>query len=125
MKKKLPWLRYDMKQAEYREAKEHENDAAKALEEAAKLLNVLKEPLRYGGLSYFYTSLFKFLILFLVFLVVGCEGCLYFSMAWYWGSAVLIKLLPWWSFLIHRCKRVSYFKFTETPVKERKCLVLF
>jgi len=70
-----------MKQAEYREAKEHENDAAKALEEAAKLLNVLKEPLRYGGLSYFYTSLFKFLILFLVFLVVGCEGCLYFSMA--------------------------------------------
>ncbi|KAK7369640.1 hypothetical protein VNO80_11682 [Phaseolus coccineus] len=44
MKKKLPWLRYDMKQAEYREAKERENDAAKALEEAAKLLNDLKEP---------------------------------------------------------------------------------
>ncbi|TKY49621.1 Structural maintenance of chromosomes protein 5 [Spatholobus suberectus] len=44
MKKKLPWLRYDMKQAEYREAKECENDAAKALEEAAKLLNDLKEP---------------------------------------------------------------------------------
>ncbi|XP_029126918.1 structural maintenance of chromosomes protein 5 isoform X2 [Cajanus cajan] len=45
MKKKLPWLRYDMKQAEYREAKERENDAAKALEEAAKLLNELKEPI--------------------------------------------------------------------------------
>ncbi|CAJ1937517.1 unnamed protein product [Sphenostylis stenocarpa] len=45
MKKKLPWLRYDMKQAEYREAKERENDAAKALEEAAKLLNDLKEPI--------------------------------------------------------------------------------
>ncbi|KAL2330753.1 hypothetical protein Fmac_018334 [Flemingia macrophylla] len=45
MKKKLPWLRYDMKQAEYREAKEHENDAAKALAEAAKLLNELKEPI--------------------------------------------------------------------------------
>ncbi|KAL9329884.1 hypothetical protein ACSQ67_004887 [Phaseolus vulgaris] len=44
MKKKLPWLRYDMKQAEYREAKERENDAAKAFEEAAKLLNDLKEP---------------------------------------------------------------------------------
>ncbi|RDX71619.1 Structural maintenance of chromosomes protein 5, partial [Mucuna pruriens] len=45
MKKKLPWLRYDMKQAEYREVKERENDAAKALEEAAKLLNDLKEPI--------------------------------------------------------------------------------
>ncbi|XP_061366139.1 structural maintenance of chromosomes protein 5-like [Gastrolobium bilobum] len=45
MKKKLPWLRYDMKQAEYREAKERENNAAKALEEAAKLLNDLKEPI--------------------------------------------------------------------------------
>ncbi|KAL2562813.1 hypothetical protein AAZV13_20G158500 [Glycine max] len=45
MKKKLPWLRYDMKQAEYREAKERENDAAKALEEAAELLNDLKEPI--------------------------------------------------------------------------------
>jgi len=67
MKKKLPWLRYDMKQAEYREAKERENDAAKAFEEAAKLLNDLKEPVMYGGLSYFYTSLFKYLILFFVF----------------------------------------------------------
>lgn len=70
MKKKLPWLRYDMKQAEYREAKERENDAAKALEEAAELLNDLKEPIMYGGLSYFYTysQLLKFLIfLFLVF----------------------------------------------------------
>ncbi|XP_047167362.1 structural maintenance of chromosomes protein 5 isoform X2 [Vigna umbellata] len=45
MKKKLPWLKYDMKQAEYREVKERENDAAKALEEAAKLLNDLKEPI--------------------------------------------------------------------------------
>ncbi|CAK8560818.1 unnamed protein product [Lathyrus sativus] len=31
MKKKLPWLRYDMKQAEYREAKEREKTAAKSL----------------------------------------------------------------------------------------------
>lgn len=52
MKKKLPWLKYDMKQAEYREAKERENDAAKALEEAAKLLNVLQEPIKYDNLSY-------------------------------------------------------------------------
>lgn len=44
-----------MKQAEYREAKEHENNAAKALEEAAKLLNDLKEPIKYDVLSYFYT----------------------------------------------------------------------
>ncbi|KAJ1409020.1 structural maintenance-like chromosomes-protein [Sesbania bispinosa] len=51
MKKKLPWLRYDMKQAEYREAKERENEAAKALKEAAKLLNDLKEPIKYDGLS--------------------------------------------------------------------------
>lgn len=54
-----------MKQAEYREAKERENDAEKALGEAAKLLNDLKEPIMYGGPSYFYTytQLFKFLIL--------------------------------------------------------------
>ncbi|KAK7392804.1 hypothetical protein VNO78_21252 [Psophocarpus tetragonolobus] len=45
MKKKLPWLRYDMKQAEYREVKERENDASKALDEAAKLLHDLKEPI--------------------------------------------------------------------------------
>ena len=52
MKKKLPWLQYDMKQAQYREAKDRENDAAKALEEAAKLLNDLKEPIKYDNLSY-------------------------------------------------------------------------
>lgn len=46
MKKKLPWLKYDMKQAEYREAKERENSAAKALEDAANLLNKLKEPIK-------------------------------------------------------------------------------
>ncbi|XP_057458731.1 structural maintenance of chromosomes protein 5 isoform X2 [Lotus japonicus] len=46
MKKKLPWLRYDMKQAEYREAKKRENDAEKALKEAAKLLSDLKEPIK-------------------------------------------------------------------------------
>ncbi|XP_057458150.1 structural maintenance of chromosomes protein 5-like [Lotus japonicus] len=46
MKKKLPWLRYDMKQVEYGEAKIRENDAAKALEEADKLLSDLKEPIK-------------------------------------------------------------------------------
>ncbi|AES69696.2 putative structural maintenance of chromosomes protein [Medicago truncatula] len=46
MKKKLPWLRYDMKQAEYREAKEREKAAAKELEKVAKLLNELKEPIK-------------------------------------------------------------------------------
>lgn len=55
MKKKLPWLKYDMKQAEYREAKERENSAAKALEEAANLLNKLKEPIKQAVLSYLYT----------------------------------------------------------------------
>ncbi|XP_060670255.1 structural maintenance of chromosomes protein 5 isoform X2 [Ziziphus jujuba] len=44
MKKKLPWLKYDMKKAEYMEAKAQENDAKKKLDEAAKILNDLKEP---------------------------------------------------------------------------------
>ncbi|XP_015936850.1 structural maintenance of chromosomes protein 5 isoform X1 [Arachis duranensis] len=45
MKKKLPWLEYDMKKAQYWEAKQHENNAAKAMEESAKLLNDLKDPI--------------------------------------------------------------------------------
>ncbi|KAK9283376.1 hypothetical protein L1049_011618 [Liquidambar formosana] len=45
MKKKLPWLKYDMKKAEYIEAKEQENDAKKKLEEAAKTLNDHREPI--------------------------------------------------------------------------------
>jgi len=46
-----------MKQAEYREAKEREKAAAKELEKAAKLLNELKEPIKYAILSYFVTCL--------------------------------------------------------------------
>ncbi|MED6161368.1 hypothetical protein PIB30_060113 [Stylosanthes scabra] len=46
MKKKLPWLDYDSKKAQYLEAKQRENNAAKAMEEAAKLLNDLKEPIK-------------------------------------------------------------------------------
>ncbi|KAJ7982247.1 structural maintenance of chromosomes 5 [Quillaja saponaria] len=45
MKKKLPWLRYDIKKAEYLESKEKEKDAKKKLDEAAKMLNDLKEPI--------------------------------------------------------------------------------
>ncbi|KAF2293540.1 hypothetical protein GH714_002569 [Hevea brasiliensis] len=45
MKKKLPWLKYDMKKAEYMEAKELEKDAKKKLDEAAKTLKDLKEPI--------------------------------------------------------------------------------
>ncbi|KAK4253755.1 hypothetical protein QN277_010391 [Acacia crassicarpa] len=45
MKKKVPWLRYDMKKAEYLEAKERENDAKRKREEAAKMLNDMKEPI--------------------------------------------------------------------------------
>ncbi|KAI7729601.1 hypothetical protein M8C21_012043, partial [Ambrosia artemisiifolia] len=44
MKKKLPWLKYDMKKAEYLEAKDQEKDAKKKLDEAAKLLNNIREP---------------------------------------------------------------------------------
>ncbi|RYQ95242.1 hypothetical protein Ahy_B08g090309 isoform A [Arachis hypogaea] len=46
MKKKLHWLEYDMKKAQYWEAKQHENNAAKAMEESAKLLNDLKDPIK-------------------------------------------------------------------------------
>ncbi|KAL7259206.1 hypothetical protein ACSBR1_005158 [Camellia fascicularis] len=45
MKKKLPWLKYDMKKAQYMEAKEQENDAKKKLDEAAKTLNEAREPI--------------------------------------------------------------------------------
>ncbi|PON84829.1 Structural maintenance of chromosomes protein [Trema orientale] len=45
MKKKLPWLMYDMKKAEYLEAKKKEKVAKKKLDEAAKILNDLKEPI--------------------------------------------------------------------------------
>lgn len=63
MKKKVPWLRYDMKQAEYREAKDRENNAEKALEEAAKLLNDLKEPIKYDALS---------CILIIIIIIINC-----------------------------------------------------
>lgn len=47
MKKKLPWLKYDMKKAEYKEAKEKEKDSKKKLDEAARTLNDLQEPIEY------------------------------------------------------------------------------
>ena len=52
MKKKLPWLKYDMKKAEYMEAKEHEKDAKEKLDEAAKTLNDLKEPIALSMMTY-------------------------------------------------------------------------
>ncbi|KAI9170146.1 hypothetical protein LWI28_023305 [Acer negundo] len=45
MKKKLPWLKYDMKKAEYIEVKELEKDAKKKLNEAASTLNDLNKPI--------------------------------------------------------------------------------
>jgi hypothetical protein len=47
MKKKLPWLKYDMKKAEYMVAKEKEKDSKKKLDEAARALNDLREPIEY------------------------------------------------------------------------------
>ena len=47
MKKKMPWLKYDMMKAEYLEAKEKEKDAKKKLDEAAKILKKLEEPIVY------------------------------------------------------------------------------
>ncbi|KAL7120493.1 hypothetical protein ACP275_02G126400 [Erythranthe tilingii] len=45
MKKKLPWLKYDMKKAEYLNAKEQEKDSKLKLDEAAEGLNKIKEPI--------------------------------------------------------------------------------
>ncbi|KAI8571641.1 hypothetical protein RHMOL_Rhmol01G0135600 [Rhododendron molle] len=45
MKKKLPWLKYDAKRAEFMEAKEQEKDAKKKLDEAAKSLDDAREPI--------------------------------------------------------------------------------
>ncbi|GLT36064.1 hypothetical protein SLA2020_104690 [Shorea laevis] len=45
MKKKLPWLKYDMKKAEYMEAKKREKDEKKKLDQAAMALNELKAPI--------------------------------------------------------------------------------
>lgn len=47
MKKKMPWLKYDMKKVEYMEAKEMEGDAKKKFNEAAKILKDLKAPVEY------------------------------------------------------------------------------
>lgn len=47
MKKKLPWLKYDAKRAEFMEAKEQEKDAKKKLDEAAKSLDDASEPIEY------------------------------------------------------------------------------
>lgn len=48
MKKKLPWLRYDMKKMEYREAQKKEAKAKRKLDEAAKILNDLTRPIEYA-----------------------------------------------------------------------------
>ncbi|ONI20553.1 hypothetical protein PRUPE_2G022000 [Prunus persica] len=45
MRKKLPWLKYDMKKAEYMEAMKQEKDATKKLDKAARTLNDLREPI--------------------------------------------------------------------------------
>ncbi|XP_071690087.1 structural maintenance of chromosomes protein 5 [Rutidosis leptorrhynchoides] len=45
MKKKLPWLKYDMKKAEYLQAKDQEKDAKKKLDETAKLLKEISDPI--------------------------------------------------------------------------------
>ncbi|KAK6163002.1 hypothetical protein DH2020_002843 [Rehmannia glutinosa] len=45
MKKKLPWLKYDIKKAEYLEAKKQEEDAKLKLDDAAKALKELREPI--------------------------------------------------------------------------------
>ena len=51
MKKILPWLKYDMKKAEYLEAKDQEIEAKKKMEEAAKMLNDIREPIEYVKFS--------------------------------------------------------------------------
>lgn len=50
MKKKLPWLKYDMKKVEYLEAKQRQKDAKNKLDEAAKSLKDSREPIEYDSL---------------------------------------------------------------------------
>lgn len=45
MKKKLPWLKYDMKKVLYKDAQNQEAEAKKKLDEAAKMMNELKKPI--------------------------------------------------------------------------------
>uniref|UniRef100_A0A1J3CXP7 Structural maintenance of chromosomes protein 5 n=1 Tax=Noccaea caerulescens TaxID=107243 RepID=A0A1J3CXP7_NOCCA len=45
MKKKLPWLKYDKKKAEYTDAKKKMKEAVKKVDEAARNLNSMKEPI--------------------------------------------------------------------------------
>ncbi|KAK9700291.1 hypothetical protein RND81_08G229800 [Saponaria officinalis] len=45
MKKKLPWLKYDLRKADYLEAKKQEADAKAKFDEAAKILSDLQEPI--------------------------------------------------------------------------------
>ncbi|KAJ0975605.1 hypothetical protein J5N97_017570 [Dioscorea zingiberensis] len=45
MKKKLPWLKYDMRKVEYKEAQKQETEAKRKLDEAAKTLNDLSQPI--------------------------------------------------------------------------------
>lgn len=61
MKKKLPWLKYDMQKVRYMEAKEQENDAKKKLDEAAKTLNDIREPIEYGDFIWHISFFFFFL----------------------------------------------------------------
>ncbi|XP_021736294.1 structural maintenance of chromosomes protein 5-like [Chenopodium quinoa] len=46
LKKKLPWLKYDLNKAEYLEAKKQVDDANKKYDEAAKILNDLQQPIK-------------------------------------------------------------------------------
>ncbi|CAH9122921.1 unnamed protein product [Cuscuta epithymum] len=45
MKMKFPWLQYDIKRAAFREAKDREKDAKEKLDDAAKTLHELMEPI--------------------------------------------------------------------------------
>lgn len=45
MKKKLPWLKYDLKKMEYKDAQQQENEAKKKMQEAAKKVQQLSQPI--------------------------------------------------------------------------------
>jgi len=47
MKKKLPWLKYDLKKREYKDTLKRETEAKRKLDEAARILNELKAPIEY------------------------------------------------------------------------------
>ena len=92
MKKKLPWLKYDMKKAEFVKVQDEEKSFKKKMEEAAKIWQDAKAPIEYVSHSKGSSSVINLLhlqITLYMFLEVS-------SIAWFGvcpGVLLLISLL--------------------------------